>query len=416
MVEQHIQTNITDSLVPGLDFRGGAPSAEYVKSSKLVRWRAEAGDRFSQTAKQLRFRLVDDCWLQSGTVRLQVTMNNGHATQVLEPRTDPLAMFSSARLYMGGQLVEDIQELGVVVVMLDYFKPVHRRLNDSMQNHPLAQNDDVRTALRATRGRRLIFELPFGMFRQRLWLPLHLTSQLVIELTLGPAAQSLSGGANTSADFNLTEVSLLGTCLHVDSAISTGDHQHLDAGLPLPIPFQSLVVTKHVVTQPNFTLNLSRSLSRLRQIFFCLIRTNAVNATALTAKTNATNVDSETDDMSFQVQIGSSKFPDNPAEGVAEHYARVVQALGKQLDHDDVALTPAVYLQSKPIYGIDLERCGNEAAFEGISTRDGKVMTLTVTNGYQGDAAAANNIYNVFVLQVYDGLVNLRKGAVDVSE
>ena len=136
MVEQHIQTNITDSLVPGLDFRGGVPSAEYVKSSKLVRWRAEAGDRFSQAAKQLRFRLVDDCWLQSGTVRLQVTINNNSGANPLQPVADPLAMFASARLYMGGQLVEDIQELGVVAVMLDYFKPVNRRINDSMMNHP----------------------------------------------------------------------------------------------------------------------------------------------------------------------------------------------------------------------------------------------------------------------------------------
>ena len=45
MVEQHMQTNITDSLVPGLDFRGGVPSAEYANNSKLVRWRAEAGDK-----------------------------------------------------------------------------------------------------------------------------------------------------------------------------------------------------------------------------------------------------------------------------------------------------------------------------------------------------------------------------------
>ena len=119
MVEQHIQTNITDSLVPGLDFRGGVPSAEYVKSSKLVRWRAEAGYRFSHAAKQLRFRLVDDCWLQSGTVRLQVTMNNTHGAYPLQPRTDPLAMLSLARLYMGGQLVEDIHEVGVVSVMVD---------------------------------------------------------------------------------------------------------------------------------------------------------------------------------------------------------------------------------------------------------------------------------------------------------
>ena len=99
---------------------------------------------------------------------------------------------------MGGQLVEDIQELGVVAVMLDYFKPVNRRLNDNMMNHPLAANNDIRTALRNGRGLELIFELPFGMIKQRLWLPLHLTSQLVIELTLGPTAQSLSGAANTS--------------------------------------------------------------------------------------------------------------------------------------------------------------------------------------------------------------------------
>ena len=101
MVEQHIQTNITDSLVPGLDFRGGVPSAEYVRSAKLARWRAEAGYRFSQAAKQLRFRLVDDCVLQSGTMRLQVTMNNTHGAGPLQPHTDPLAMFSSAMLYMG---------------------------------------------------------------------------------------------------------------------------------------------------------------------------------------------------------------------------------------------------------------------------------------------------------------------------
>jgi hypothetical protein len=280
----------------------------------------------------------------------------------------------------------------------------------------LVANNDDRTALRHGRSRKLIFELPFGMLKQRLWLPLHLTSQLVIELTLGPAVQSLSGGANTSNDFDLSDVSLLGTCLHVDSAISAGYHQHLDAGLPLPIPFQSLIVTKHVVTQPNFTLSLSRSLSRIKQIFFCLIRTNVPQVTGFTAKANATHIDDEADNMSYQVQIGSSKFPDNPAEGVGEHYTRLMQALGKQLDHDNIALTPAVYLGSKPIYGIDLERCGNEAAYQGISTRDGKVVTLTVNNAYPVDGTAANNIYNVFVVQVYDGLLNLRRGAVDVSE
>ena len=155
--------------------------------------------------------------------------------------------------------------------MFDYLKPVDRRTHDSMHNHHMVAHNDERRALRAGRGRKLIFELPFGMIKQRLWLPLHLTYQLVIELTLGPAAQPLSGAANTSSQFDLSGVSLLGTCLHVGSAISAGYHQHLDAGRPLPIPLQSLSGTKHVVTQSNFTLSLSRSLSRFKQIF-CMLR------------------------------------------------------------------------------------------------------------------------------------------------
>ena len=53
-----------------------------------------------------------------------------------------------------------------------------------------------------------------------------------------------------------------------------------------------------------------------------------------------------------------------------------------------------------PVYGVDVERCGNEASYQGINTRDGKVMTLTVNNAYPIDVTTANNIYNVFVVQV----------------
>ena len=59
-MEQHIATNITDALVPGLDFSGGPPSAEYVKQARQVRWRAQAGDRFSDAAKTIRFNLSQE--------------------------------------------------------------------------------------------------------------------------------------------------------------------------------------------------------------------------------------------------------------------------------------------------------------------------------------------------------------------
>ena len=104
---QHIATNITDALVPGLDFSGGAPSAEYVKQARQVRWRAQVGDRFSDAAKTIRFNLSDDCWLQSQTLRLQFSITNKGAA-ILTPVAHPMAMFENVRLYIGGQVAENI--------------------------------------------------------------------------------------------------------------------------------------------------------------------------------------------------------------------------------------------------------------------------------------------------------------------
>ena len=88
-----------------------------------------------------------------------------------------------------------------------------------------------------------------------------------------------------------------------------------------------------------------------------------------------------------------------------------MQALGKDMDHDSISLDPLRFLSTKTVYAINLERVGNEAAFSGISTMEGKTLTLTVNNAFTG-----NNVHNVYVFQVADFLANIRKGAVDIIE
>ena len=66
MVDSHVITHLSDGLVPGLNFGPTGNTAEYVHSSKLVKFRPEAGDRYSPgAAKVIRFPLVDDCWLNN---------------------------------------------------------------------------------------------------------------------------------------------------------------------------------------------------------------------------------------------------------------------------------------------------------------------------------------------------------------
>ena len=96
---------------------------------------------------------------------------------------------------------------------------------------------------------------------------------------------------------------------------------------------------------------------------------------------------------------------------MAEHYYRLMQALGKDMDHDSISLDPQRFFASKAVYAINLERASNEAAFSGISTMEGKTLTLTVNNAFTG-----TNVHNVYVFQVADFLANIRKGAVDINE
>ena len=165
MVEAHVQSNLKDALVPGLQFSPSGSSAEYVSSSKMVRFYAESGDRFSQASKVIRFRLIDDCWMQAGSARMQVTLNN-LSSAPLTPIAHPACMFSQARLYLGGQLVETLDENQVLSTLVDRFKPAWRHITDSMENHVINPADGSRLALRANQSRRLIFELPFGLLKQ----------------------------------------------------------------------------------------------------------------------------------------------------------------------------------------------------------------------------------------------------------
>ena len=67
---------------------------------------------------------------------------------------------------------------------------------------------------------------------------------------------------------------------------------------------------------------------------------------------------------------------------------------------------------SEAVCGIDFERAGNEALFTGITTRDSNVMTLHV----RGSQVSATDVHTCFVYQVYDGILNIRRMAVDVED
>ena len=159
-------------------------------------------------------------------------------------------------------------------------------------------------------------------------------------------------------------------------------------------------------------LNLVRALARLKAVYFVVVAAATANqGTTFVGRANKDQVDTRTDAMNFHLQVGSQRFPDQPATGVAEHYYMLMQALGLDLDHDSISLDPGRYSVDNAVYAINLERASNQAAFSGISTMQGKTLTLTVNAAFSG-----NGVHNVYVFQVTDFLMNIRKGAVDRNE
>ena len=229
-------------------------------------------------------------------------------------------------------------------------------------------------------------------------------------MTLGPDTEAF---LEARASFNLSDVALLGTCLHVDSSVTEVYNRHILADGKLPIPFQSVIGSRHIVNGSEFTLSLSRSISMLKQLYFVIVKNTESIVAEHRQKVEAlSEVNLTTDIMSFQAQCGSQKFPDNECIGVSESYFRLLQALGHEKDHEDISIFPAQFVSTSAIFGIDFEKAGNEALYSGISTRQGKVMTLTVKNSQ----ASVVHPHTVFVYQVYDGVCNIRSGAVDVEE
>ena len=108
---QHVQANHQDLLIAGLTY-DSEPTASYVESCRLVKFMPSAGDRFSTNARVIRFSLQDHCFLEPGSVRLQFQLNNLDTTKNLSPIATPAAMFNNFKLYMGGQLCDNIEEAG----------------------------------------------------------------------------------------------------------------------------------------------------------------------------------------------------------------------------------------------------------------------------------------------------------------
>ena len=144
-----------------------------------------------------------------------------------------------------------------------------------------------------------------------------------------------------NARWQLSGVSLHATVHEVDPALSSSYASHVLAGKPLHLPFQSLVVTKHILTQSTFTLNLVRGFTRLKQVYVTFHKAGDKPCRDFHHPVGNNALTTESDTLQYQLQIGSRRWPERPVESVPETYMRFRQADGVFLGSDDLAISPS---------------------------------------------------------------------------
>ena len=137
-MEAHLTGASSDKLLAGLDFSPPSNTASYVTGTRLTNFFAESGNTWdSLSSRVIRFRVADQGFLESASLRLRFTIVNLRDAP-LTPCAPVLSMFRRARIFCASTLVEDLTSLPNQATLRDRLLPSDRRINNSIEAHPMA--------------------------------------------------------------------------------------------------------------------------------------------------------------------------------------------------------------------------------------------------------------------------------------
>lgn len=428
-MEHHAQA-VEDHLIEGLSFKL-RPGSSYITSRRNSTYYPAGSNHYSPNGtKVIRIPLTGDTWLDPTTVKLAFDLvNNAPAgadaaattAKKLYPIGGGHVFFRRMRLFAGNALCEDIDDYHRLSQMLSVLQPKNKRLNDFVEGG----NDVVEGIMNPIDGgdyRTIIFTPLSGLLGQDKYLPLRYCN-IVIELELvnheldailkvgANDGVSVTTAATISQSWYMQNVRLLCDTVQLDNELDNQFAQHLLSGKTMPIQFTSYTTQKQSITTTQPTLNISRALTRLKDIFVTFDDEDGDRTIYKTANSfkHPSGTASGPNAVSFHLTIGSNVWPDYPAKSSVEMFYMLKKALGIQdSSFYDIDINYKTYLgeaedttngkQRKFIIGQNLEKVIN-SNFTGLSTKAGDLITLKLDNIIETT--------HVYIHLHYDGILNI---------
>ena len=249
-----------------------------------------------------------------------MNVKNDHASNAITPRVaGPWGMFRRMRLLCGGQIVEDIDQYGCFYDMFHMMKPSGKCANDSIEGFGAPD------ALAGDADRVVCFAPLSGILSQDKYLPI-IYAPLMLELELVSSADEALTG--TSPAFTISDVQLKADLVTLDNSLDNEYSSHLLEGKALPIHFSTFTTASQVIADLNVTVNVSRALTRLKSVYVSLSTDNGGAKDLNTFYHPMGGAYDKTTELSFEMQIGSQRYPEYPIQPASGSFYQLRKSLG----------------------------------------------------------------------------------------
>ena len=399
-------------------------TAPYVLRRRSVRMYPSSSTSFTPSGtNQCRITLAaSDEWLDPSTLRFVCTLRNHDGAKYLKPHSaNPSSLFQRVRELCGGTVITDVlcyartaeafQQIlepsewqfseGVLGFGGSQFGAIDSRVNlvpDLLSYVPDVKRYPRPGILKPGASYTCIQRLLTGMVKSNKLIPLRVCP-LTYELTLESASRFCWDDTG-SQNYSLENCYMLCDLLTLDSSIQNSYMKSLLGGSALSLIIPSYITIKYPITNAEtLAIVVQRAMTRNVAVF---VNFNT-ERDYVTKFMYPDYADDGGDQLwvagqgpyfppiseaepslydrpfSFQLQLGSKLWPEQPMNSVAEMYETLRKAVGTHnQDVKNISVERFSYTGDKFIIGVDLEKNLGDP-FSAENTRAGDVLRLVFT-------------------------------------
>lgn len=367
---------------------------DWVQDRKQSRFYPSGSATYSPTngTKLVKINVSGEGWLDPYSCHLMMTVTNKDGANAMTMTNAAYSAFDRCRVFCNGVQIEDIAFYGRNYYMLNKLGP-----KDHMNDLSVTAGKPGET-INANASQTFSFPMWTGLLSQHKALPMR---YLNMSIELEVVSDSTEFG---DKDWELSNVFLIADTMTLDTALQSSYAAHLlQEGKELTIPFSGYMCSNYSVTDSDWQVNLSRSVSRMKAIFLTFKKYNEKKSISLQFPGTA-------DNFEVQAQLGAKLFPETKMTSRAEMWPRLLAAAG---NHTSVLATTAIdignnaYAAGEFIVGISTQKVLSDTAetnLSGVSSKSGDQLTIR-TSGVASGPPAANYVNEAFVCIQFDNLL-----------